>query len=267
MKTYYVDSFTHEPFKGNPAAVCFPARELAEPFMKDIAAEIGFSETAFVMKMDGNAMYSIRFFSPKQEIPLCGHATIAAAKVLFYEYPDLTELNFINVEGRQLVTRRAGESITMEFPVNETIPFEVPEAMLSALGIQHVNDARYSAGNKIVLLEMEDAGALGNLKPDFQALLLSYTGINGVLVTAKSGDESYDFHYRYFWPWAGTNEDPVTGSVQTFLSGFWAAKLQKKKMNAFQSSQRTGHMVVELIGEKVLITGDAVIVLTGEFMV
>jgi predicted PhzF superfamily epimerase YddE/YHI9 len=104
---------------------------------------------------------------------------------------------------------------------------------------------------------------LAVLTPDFEALKNSQENINGILVTARSADEEYDFHYRYFWPWAGTNEDPVTGGVQTFLAKYWAEKLNKKVMKAFQSSQRTGSMTVELRGEKVLIFGKAVIVLEG----
>ena len=119
---------------------------------------------------------------------------------------------------------------------------------------------------KIILLEIETAAALANLKPDFAALVNSYTGINGVLVTAISDNESFDFHYRYFWPWAGTNEDPVTGGVQTFLTKYWASKLNKRILNAYQSSFRTGTMRTELLQDKVCILGEAVITLDGQFI-
>jgi predicted PhzF superfamily epimerase YddE/YHI9 len=116
-------------------------------------------------------------------------------------------------------------------------------------------------------LEIADAGVLAALKPDFTALLKAYENINGVLVTAVSNTPGYDYHYRYFWPWAGTNEDPVTGGVQTFLAGYWSARLKKKTMNAFQSSQRTGSMKVELGNGCVFIYGKAVTVFEGDFLI
>ena len=137
--------------------------------------------------------------------------------------------------------------------------------MLEALGISELVNQRYSPINKIILIEIPSATALANLHPDFGALLNSYSGINGVLVTAISDKEDFDFHYRYFWPWAGTNEDPVTGGVQTFLTKYWATKLNKTKLNAFQSSLRTGTMSTELLQDKVLISGEAVTVLEGQF--
>ena len=105
---------------------------------------------------------------------------------------------------------------------------------------------------------------LAELRPDFPSLIKSYEGINGVLVTAQSENSDFDFHYRYFWPWAGTNEDPVTGGIQTFLTKYWALKLNKNKLNAFQSSLRTGKMNTELQGDKVFIYGEAVTVFEGE---
>ena len=107
---------------------------------------------------------------------------------------------------------------------------------------------------------------MANLQPEFTALINSYVGINGVLVTAISDSKNFDFHYRYFWPWAGTNEDPVTGAVQTFLTKYWALKLNKTVMNAYQSSLRTGTMRVEYLGDKVHILGEAVTVLEGQFI-
>jgi PhzF family phenazine biosynthesis protein len=139
--------------------------------------------------------------------------------------------------------------------------------MLEALGIKEIINKRYSSRNKIILIEIKSAKDLANLKPDFTALINSYNGINGVLVTAVSDCEEFDFHYRYFWPWAGTNEDPVTGGVQTFLTKYWAIKLNKTKLTAFQSSLRTGTMSTELLQDKVVISGEAVTVLEGQFII
>ena len=148
----------------------------------------------------------------------------------------------------------------------DTIDATVPSVMLDALGLLKVTNTAFSEKNKIILLEISDDNLLAHLKPNFTALLNSYEGINGVLVTAASGNREYDFHYRYFWPWAGTNEDPVTGGVQTFLAKYWANKLGKKKMKAFQSSSRTGYMTVELQAGKVLVTGQAVIIFEGNLL-
>jgi len=264
MKTYFVDAFTNQKFRGNPAAVCFTAQDVADTAMQAIAAEIGFSETAFVKKMSDNK-YGIRFFTPKQEIPLCGHATLAAAKLIF-DTGNVENITFINCEQVELPISKAANKIVMQFPVYDTAAIHVPKAVPDALGINEIVNARYSAKNKIILLEITDSDTLAGLQPDFNALLNSYSGINGVLVTAPSNDPGYDFQYRYFWPWAGTNEDPVTGGVQTFLTKYWAVKLNKNKLQAFQSSARTGTMTTELLHDKVLIYGEAVVVFEGEFL-
>lgn len=264
MKTYFVDSFTSEKFKGNPAAVCLPEKDLTTDTMQKIAAEIGFSETAFISKLNHN-IYSIRFFTPKIEIPLCGHATLASSKIIF-DTTSLNTIKFINVDNVELVIEKVGYKIQMQFPIYDTEEIEVPEPMLQALGIVDVINKRYSPKNKIILIEIANATDLANLKPDFALLVNSYAGINGVLVTAISNTDGFDFHYRYFWPWAGTDEDPVTGGVQTFLTKYWAMKLNKTKLIAYQSSLRTGTMTTELMQDKVCILGEAVTVLEGQFI-
>lgn len=263
MKTYFVDSFTGEKFKGNPAAVCIVESNLDSTTMQSIATEIGFSETAFIKQVVNNT-YSIRFFTPKIEIPLCGHATLASSKIIF-DTTSFGSIKFVNCENVELFIEKVGNKIKMQFPVYDTEEIEVPQKMLEALGISII-DKRYSPKNKIILIEIESATELANLKPDFAALINSYSGINGVLVTAISDSESFDFHYRYFWPWAGTNEDPVTGGVQTFLTKYWSTKLNKTKLNAYQSSLRTGTMSTELLQDKVCILGEAVTVFEGQFI-
>jgi PhzF family phenazine biosynthesis protein len=264
MKTYFVDSFTNQKFKGNPAAVCIAERDLDSTIMQSIATEIGFSETAFIKQIAGNT-YSIRFFTPKIEIPLCGHATLASSKIIF-DTTSFDSIKFINCNNLELFIEKVENKIKMQFPVYETEEIEVPQKMLDALGISEVVCKRYSPNNEIILIEIKSTLELANLKPDFTALICSYTGINGVLVTAISDSENFDFHYRYFWPWAGTNEDPVTGGIQTFLTRYWAIKLNKTKLNAYQSSLRTGIMSTELLQDKVYILGEAVTVLEGQFI-
>jgi PhzF family phenazine biosynthesis protein len=265
MKTYIVDSFTSEYFKGNPAGVCFPEHEISEDKMLHIANELGLSETAFLKQVGKTNSYSIRYFSPKMEIPLCGHATLASAKVLFKDTGE-EKIHFITIENLDLIVTKHGEEITMEFPVYDTEAASAPPAMLKALGLTAVTNTVFSPHNKVIMLEIESPRMLADLHPDFNALIPSHNGINGVLVTAPAVENGYDYHYRFFWPWAGTNEDPVTGGVQTFLAKYWGEKLNKKSMKAFQSSCRTGYMNVALQNEKVLLTSRAVIMLEGNLM-
>jgi PhzF family phenazine biosynthesis protein len=262
MRTFIVDAFTNEAFKGNAAAVCFPEKALSDDQMLLIAQEFGLSETAFVQPINQSNTYSIRYFSPKKEIPLCGHATLASAKVIFKQN-EFNEIHFITVGNIDLLVKNNAGEITMEFPVYDTNAATVVPGMLEALELTAITDTVYSPHNKIILLEISSTDVLKNLQPDFTALVNSYSGINGVLVTAPGNEDLHDYHYRYFWPWAGTNEDPVTGGVQTFLAKYWSKKLNKKIMTAFQSSARTGYMQVELMGEKVLLTSQAVIMLEG----
>lgn len=264
MKTYIVDSFTNESFKGNPAGVCILESSLSDEIMQLIAMELGLSETAFIKKDKSEDYYSIRYFSPKMEIPLCGHATLASSKVLFDEY-GLQEVTFKNIQDLDLNIKNINGQILMEFPVYKTTPEEAPVKLLDALEIDKIINSEYNAETNILLIEIESAKVLKNMKPDFQQLFESTKKYNGVLITAKSINDGYDFHSRYFWPWSGTFEDPVTGGTHTFLTPYWSKRLDKTKMKSFQSSERTGFMEVELISDnKFTIKGPAVIVLKGE---
>ena len=200
------------------------------------------------------------------EIPLCGHATLASAKVIF-SIDKVNEVHFINIQNLDLYAKESDGQIVMEFPVYETRPADAPPELLAALGIEAVNNSVYNEETKILLLEIGNPEELANLDPDFTALLRSHKSINGVLVTAPSDGNGYDFHSRYFWPWSGTNEDPVTGGTHTFLASYWAYRLGKTKMKSFQASKRTGSMDLEMVDGKLLIKSDAVIVFEGQLMI
>lgn len=268
IKTYIVDSFTNEPFKGNPAGVCILENDLDNNTMQSIAKELGLSETTFIKKSASENNYSIRYFSPKMEIPLCGHATLAASKVLFERQAELNNIHFVNMDELDLHVERIEESIQMEFPIYETIPANAPKKLLEALGLDSIINSEYNQETNILLLEIEDSQVLKDLKPDFAALFQSHDSINGVLITATSNKEDVDFESRYFWPWSGTDEDPVTGGTHTFLTKYWSKRLNKTKMMSFQCSERTGFMEVELISEtKFTITSTARIILEGELKI
>jgi len=267
MKTFIVDAFTTEPFKGNPAGICLPDHALSDAEMQAVAKELGFSETAFVMRTDRSNIYDIRFFTPKSEIPLCGHATLGSAKIMF-DLTDSEEVHFINIQKLDLKARKSGSQIVMEFPVYDVIPATVPQAMLSALGIEEVVNCVFNIETHILMLEIASAQTLRALSPDYSALVKTHDSIDGVLVTALANDGKFDFHSRYFWPWKGTNEDPVTGGSHTFMAKYWSERLGKTQMKSFQASERTGFMDVELISDKtLLIKGNAVIVFAGEMKI
>jgi len=239
---------------------------LSDERMLKIAQELNLSETAFLSPLDAADRFAIRYFSPKMEIPLCGHATLASARVVFSKR-GLKEVHFINIQHLDLSATERDGQIVMEFPVYETEPADAPPALLSALGIEAVENAVYNKETKILMLAISDPEELAGLDPDFSALLRSHNSINGVLVTAPSFKDDYDFHSRYFWPWSGSNEDPVTGGTHTFLAKYWASRLGKTKMRSFQSSRRTGFMGVELADGRLLIESQAVIVFEGQLTV
>ena len=197
------------------------------------------------------------------EIPLCGHATLASSAVLF-ERLGVLQVDFRNINDLLLTARSVEDGITLEFPIYDTGPATAPQALLDALGLREIVNVVYNEETSILMLEIEDKDVLAGLAPDFQALAASHDSINGVLVTAPSGDDGYDFHSRYFWPWSGTNEDPVTGGTHTFLAPYWMARLGRRRLRSFQSSKRSGFMDLEIDGQTLYITSQAQIVLAGE---
>lgn len=265
IPTYIVDSFTNETFKGNPAGVCILESDLSDTTMLSIAKELGLSETAFIKKTTEDFTYSIRYFSPKMEILLCGHATLASSKILFKKDNSLQKINFITTENIHLkIEREENGFIKMEFPVYTTKSASAPLALLNALGLTEIENAAFNEETNILILEITSCETLQNLQPDFVALYKSHKHINGVLVTSLSNKENFDFESRYFWPWSGTNEDPVTGGTHTFLAKYWADKQNKTTMNSFQCSERSGFMQVTLLDSKrMLLKSKAQLVLEG----
>jgi PhzF family phenazine biosynthesis protein len=244
------------PFRGNPAAVCLLTEAIDDLTMQSIATEFGLSETAFVL---GDR---IRFFSPKMEIPLCGHATLAAAKVLFQSL-DESELSLTTGGGVTIpITRQASGELAIGFPREELQVGAISQETLDSLGITECASVWKAEKTPVILVEINDAIHLQNLAPDFDRLERSCAGINGIVVTAP-GDEEFDYYMRYFWPWSRTNEDPVTGGVQRFVAPFWAEKLGKTNLRAHQSSPRGGELELAVSESQVTISGEAAIVLEG----
>ncbi len=263
MKIYQVDAFTNEKFKGNPAAVCILPSEhnLDEQWMQNIAAEMNLSETAFVKNAkkggDGLARFDLRWFTPKTEVDLCGHATLACAHILWQE--DLLEKNqtaIFETRSGQLKVRLNDSHMTMDFPVDKVTRCKEPVALEMALGCPILGV--YYAGQDL-LVEIADEQTLQALKPSFQQL--SMIPVRCIIVTAQGN--SVDFVSRVFGPAVGINEDPVTGSTHCSLTPFWAERLGKTKMKTLQLSQRGGALAVELKGDRVAISGQAITVFKG----
>jgi len=258
---FQVDAFTRTPFAGNPAAVCLLEQEADAGWMQALGAEMNLSETAFVRRLA--AGFELRWFTPVVEVDLCGHATLAAAHVLWEQgWLAAEQAAEFHTRSGVLIARRSDEDIELDFPATPATACTAPAGLLPALGIDQglvlFNGVDY-------LVEMENEAALCRLAPDFAAL----RGIEmrGVMVTARSRRPTHDFVSRFFAPAAGIDEDPVTGSAHCTLAPFWAPRLGKAALRAFQASARGGELRATLQGARVLLAGAAVTVFEGRLHV
>src|SRR5262245_44718920 len=238
--------------------------------MQNVAAEMNVSETAFVVpRPDGG--FDLRWFTPAIEVPLCGHATLASAYAL-WETDRLgrdKEARFHTLSG-WLTASRNGDGIEMDFPALFADQSELPKAVEEALEIKPlaVSVNRRSDGSAgRYLVELESESTVRNVKPDFEKLRRAVNA--GVIITAPGGSRElskYDFVSRYFASYAGIDEDPVTGAAHCMLTPYWAAKLGKTEMSAYQASARGGEVRVRLNGDRVILCGNAVTVLRGSLL-
>ena len=263
---YQVDAFTAEPFKGNPAAVCLPDGEQTDEWMQRVAAEMNLAETAFILPREDG--FSLRWFTPALEVPLCGHATLATAHIL-WETGRLSreaEAHFHTLSGL-LVARRAGDKIELDFPAIETEPAALPADVRAALDVDpHYVGLTPGVGgkNRNYLLEIDSEDQVRRLAPDFGVLGRAVPA--GVIVTARATTGDYDFVSRFFAVYAGVDEDPVTGSAHCALTPYWSRRLGKTEMTGYQASQRGGVVGVRLGEGRVYLVGDAVTVLSGQLL-
>lgn len=255
LRIYQADAFASGLFKGNPAAVVPLNEWLPDGIMQQIAAENNLSETAFFIP-EGD-YFHIRWFTPKAEVNLCGHATLATAHVLF------NELNFqktqivFNSKSGLLTVEKLGKKLQLDFPADLAQPVNSVPVFTEALGFEPLATFK---GRTDYLLLFDSEEIIQNLKPNFH--LLKQSDARGIIVTAKGND--VDFVSRFFAPGVGIDEDPVTGSAHTTLVPFWSAKRHKKEMTALQLSSRGGELWCTLAGDRVLIAGKAVTYLRGE---
>lgn len=260
---FQVDAFTGEPFKGNPAGVCLIPGPMDAAWMQSVAAEMNLAETAFPLREGGG--FRLRWFTPKCEVKLCGHATLATAHVLWQTglLAPNEEARFETLSG-PLAARRDGDLIELDFPARPPLP-QPPvwaDEVVGALGLKPVY---IGMSAEDILFEAADEKAVRGVEPDF-ATLRSLPA-RGVIVTSRSSDCRYDFVSRFFAPAVGVDEDPVTGSSHTVLVPYWARRLAKKSFTAFQASARGGVLHLRLDGDRVKIAGRAVTVIKGEILV
>jgi predicted PhzF superfamily epimerase YddE/YHI9 len=257
MRIFQVDAFTRRPFAGNPAAVCLLDEPRDDAWMQAVAAEMNLAETAFVER-EGDG-FGLRWFTPTTEVDLCGHATLAAAHVLWELGESGDRLRFRTRSGT-LTAERTDGSIHLDFPAEPAGATDVPPGLEDALGAV----SRWVGRNRFdYLVEVADGGTVRSLVPDFRALR-QLPG-RGFIVTA-AGEKGCDFVSRFFAPGAGIDEDPVTGSAHCCLGPYWAARLGRSDLVGYQASTRGGYVGVHVAGERVVLSGPAVTVLRGELL-
>lgn len=258
LTVFQVDAFTHQPFRGNPAGVCVTKAWLSDDLMQKIASELNLSETAFAVPEGEH--YRLRWFTPRTEVALCGHATLATARVLF-ESTSQTELRFLTQSGELRVTRK-GSELTMGLPLDTPEAAPQPIGLQEALGAQTISECRLGRSTRKLLVRLDNPAELAPLKPNFSLLaeLERRLELRGFIATCEGAGEAH-FLSRFFGPGVGVNEDPVTGAAHTLLAPYWSRKLGLRRMRAYQASPRGGWLDVELFDDRVELTGSAVVVL------
>ena len=266
MKIFQVDAFTSEPFAGNPAAVCLGEGPAPEAWMQQVAKEMNLSETAFVH--DEGDVFSLRWFTPEAEVPLCGHATLASAHVLWDSGIVVSDAIRFRTRSGVLQVRRSEGRIEIDLPAFTLEEHVVPEGVLSALGVSPLWSGRTpdrGLGDRDCLLELDSEEAVRSAEPDFPALRVQPKA--GIILTARASTPSLDFVSRYFAPWWGIDEDPVTGAAHCSLVPFWSRRLEKECVMGYQASARGGFVRGRVAGDRVLLSGHAVTILEGSLKV
>jgi PhzF family phenazine biosynthesis protein len=254
-----VDAFATAPFTGNPAAVCVLGEARDESWMRNVASEMNLSETAFLVRSDD--VFNLRWFTPAAEVDLCGHATLASAHVLWEDgHLQVSEEARFATRSGELRARRTDRGIELNFPALFAEPCDEPAGLLHALGLDGAVAIARSRFDYLV--EVESEKTVRSLAPDFGRL--QNVNARGVMVTAPSEHEGYDFVSRFFAPRVGVDEDPVTGSAHCALAPWWCTKLGRNELNGFQASPRGGLVGVRMEGDRVALIGSAVTVLVGE---
>ena len=264
-KIFHIDAFASRPFTGNPAVVCLLTEPKTEEWMQAVAAEMNLSETAFVAR-DPDAeekRFHLRWFTPTVEVDLCGHATLATSHTLWESgWLAAGETAIFDSRSGELRAEKIGDRIFLNFPATPAEPAKLSSEISGAMNVTPVFSG---FSREDCLIEVATADEVKNVEVDFQRL--AKLEIRGVILTATSDDPNVDFISRFFGPAVGVDEDPVTGSAHCCLAPYWAEKLGKPELSAFQASERGGHLQLRLDGDRVHIGGNAITIKKGELLI
>jgi PhzF family phenazine biosynthesis protein len=254
LAVYTVDSFTSKPFGGNAAGVCLLTEPASEQWMRSVANELRHSETAFLLGR------SLRWFTPKVEVALCGHATLATAHVLYSTGIATGTIEFDTLSGMLTTTLDDTDgSVIMDFPAKPATRAQAPAGLIEALGVKPTWVGRSDFD---YLVEVGSTDEVRAAAPDFEAL--GQVETRGTILTAASSEPGSDFVSRFYAPAAGVDEDPVTGSAHCTLSPYWSAKLGRQTLTGAQLSERGGIVRTQLAADRVKLSGHAVTIWSGQ---
>jgi len=255
IKLYQIDAFASDVFKGNPAAVCVLEEWLEDSVMQNIAEENNLSETAFVVPKGSD--FEIRWFTPLTEVDLCGHATLAAAFVLFHYYGQSQKVHLQSKVSGVLTVEQEEDFLILDFPIDTVEAVAIPSIVYDAFNFKAKEMYK---GKTDYLILFDSQKEIETLVPNFS--LIAEMDARGIIVSARG--EEVDFVSRFFCPQVGINEDPVTGSAHTTLIPFWSKRLGKTNLTAQQLSKRGGDLTCEYLGDRVKIKGKGICYLKGE---
>jgi PhzF family phenazine biosynthesis protein len=261
MELSIINTFTEQAFKGNPAAVCFLSEEKESNWMQKVAKEINLPITAFIQFLDNE--YYLRWFTPSTEIPICGHGTLASSFFLWENrYVDKEKCINFHTKSGILKAQLVDGWVQLQFPMMIEKESIAPDLLIIALGVKPT----YVGKNKLdYLVEVESEDMVRNLKPNID--LIAQLPIRGIIVTSKSNENEFDFVSRFFSPSQGIIEDYVNGSSHCCLGPYWKNKLHKSVLTAYQASERGGILKVEVLDDRVLLSGKAVTIFEGKLLV
>lgn len=256
-----IDAFTDTPYRGNQAAVFLLPEARDAEWMQDVASELNLAETAYLVRREDG--FGLRWFTPAVEVDLAGHPTLACAHFLWEsgELDASEEARFHTKSGLLTARRCDGDWIELDFPATPPEPFAKPDGLDRMLGATVVWTGKSPFD---LLVEVESEGQLRAVEPDYAGV--AKLPVRGVIVTAKSDGEPYDFVSRFFAPQSGIFEDPVTGSAHCCLGPYWAGKLGKDELLAYQASKRGGTVRVDVAGDRVRLAGQAMTVARAELV-
>jgi len=282
LPVWTVDAFTDQPFSGNPAAVCLLEQDIPDRLKQALATEMNISETCFLTLLPGatkgfkgESHFGLRWFTPTNEVPLCGHATLAAATVLFRAAGNANDLLHFETLSGELTAEREEERVVLDLPLNPHTSLEGEHfqalAAEAACGLP-IQEVLLNRETRKLLVRLEDGLARAQLeaiRPNSDRLLAAENSgrVAGVILTLRArAEDKEDFFSRYFAPWNGIPEDPVTGSAHTVLAPYWASELEKKQLVARQVSPRGGELHLKMVESlRLRVAGQAVVVLQGNF--